>query len=112
MIARPRVIALSLLLVLGASAVLVVSCATDGQLKRASSGEVGCSPDDIEVSAHDYQMSGHTWEARCNDRLFFCTADNTTGVSCSAANESGGGCSYDTQCKGDRICRDGACVDP
>jgi len=36
----------------------------------------------------------------------------TSAPTLTQANASTGGCSFDAQCKGDRICTRGACVDP
>ena len=47
--------------------------------------------------------------------LVACLAGSACAVlasSCSDERSSGGGCEEDTDCKGDRICEDGDCVEP
>lgn len=36
----------------------------------------------------------------------------STTPTAAPSTTSSGGCNYDTQCKGDRLCREGECVDP
>lgn len=82
-----------------------------------------------------------TWTASCRGNTYYCSAVSTgkdsEQISCrqavvkssaatapsaaasgatsggaAAPAEAAGGCQYDTQCKGERICKAGQCVDP
>lgn len=101
---------------------------TPPNLPSITSGHIGCAEDDIVIA--DDEVSGftagtRTWNARCHGRTYYCTmltVGPSTEVSCkekasstrgeSAGSSSSRGCQYDTQCKGDRICVRGGCVDP
>ena len=92
-------------------------------LAAVSAGHVGCPEDDIAISDDNPGFGTHTWTAQCHGRTFFCSAAGRSDISCkeqeaaaaaapSAVPAVSSGCQYDTQCKGDRICRNGMCVDP
>lgn len=105
-----------------------------GGLRAASSGQIGCATRDIVISNDKVGWSTRTWMAECNGKRFFCSAVSTgkdsSQVNCKeetpaadsappsqpVAGDSNapaaGGCQYDTQCKGDRVCVNGACVAP
>lgn len=102
----------------------VVACTT---LADLSSGQVGCPPADVQITDERIALSSRTWTAECEGRRFNCTAHGggegtTDQVSCapsSAAAVPGGsdaapiaGCQNDMQCKGDRVCQQGTCVEP
>lgn len=120
---------------LRAIAIVVLATAVPGctTLADVSAGQVGCPPAAITVSDENRTMGGTTWTAECNGQQYFCSAHGggegaTTQVSCAPAgggtnvpggagaaatpDPASGGCQYDTQCKGDRVCTSGACVDP
>lgn len=96
-------------------------CASLGSM---TSGQIGCPEDQIKISDDKSGWTTRTWTAECQDKKYYCSAHgggegSTAQVACNPAQESetntGGGdagCSYDTQCKGERICVSGACVDP
>lgn len=96
-------------------------------LEQLSSGHVGCAPDEITVSQHNTSLVGRTWTAQCRGQEYFCSTNGggdgaNAVVACTvAAGPPGGagavpappqaiGCSYDTQCKGERICEEGVCT--
>lgn len=108
-------------------------------LKSASSGQIGCPQKDIVISNDSSGWGSRTWTAECHGKKFFCSAvasgNNTEQVNCkeAVADEKGpspaaaaaapavstpaaapvqSGCQYDAQCKGDRVCVKGECVDP
>jgi hypothetical protein len=100
-------------------------------LADVSSGQIGCPPEQIAISDDAQTWGARTWKAECNGQTFTCSAhgggeNSTAQVSCTPMAGSvvpGGsdaappepteqGCQYDTQCKGERICRAGECVDP
>lgn len=100
-------------------------------LADVSSGHVGCPPGAITISDERQSWGGSTWTAECNGQRYTCSAhgggsESTPQVSCTPMGSSAvpggsdavasepvaGGCQYDTQCKGDRVCEGGACVDP
>jgi hypothetical protein len=95
------------------------ACATISP-KAASSGAIGCAQADIKISDDDGGMSTRTWKAECHGKRYFCsgTAGPPNHVSCTQDNTAARevatpeqGCQYDTQCKGNRVCRDHQCVD-
>lgn len=79
-------------------------------------------------------MAGHTWTAECKAERYYCSTHGggegtAPAVACAPASGNaapveddptqapvmdadGGGCKYDNQCKLDRICEAGVCVDP
>ena len=94
-------------------------------LERVTSGPVGCPASDIEITSKDTDWVGNarTWTAECHGKTYYCSAQGGGGNAapvavCNPATNEGSksqpaaGCQYDTQCKGDRICRAGACVEP
>jgi hypothetical protein len=118
----PRVIIVVVL------AAVIPGCTT---LADISAGQVGCPPAAITVTDENRTLGGSTWTAECNGQQYYCSAHGggegaTAQVACSPAgggtNVPGGGgavaapaasgCQYDTQCKGERVCSAGACVDP
>jgi hypothetical protein len=72
---------LTTLLLLAGSAASTVS------LQSASSGAVGCSPNDISIS--DYRLNTYTssWTARSSGKIYFCSGSDTLkqGTSCKQA---------------------------
>lgn len=57
--------------------------ATTAQLQSASSGQVGCPPEAIQVADYKLGMSSSSWTASCNDARYFCSGSDTLkGVSC------------------------------
>jgi hypothetical protein len=115
-------------------ATAVVVCggalACGANLKAASSGQIGCAEADITITDDSTGWSSRTWTAECHGKRFFCSAiqtgKNQNQVNCEeeadqvvdsraappAAASTANGCQYDTQCKGDRVCVNGACVAP
>lgn len=104
--------------------VLGLGCTT---LADVSSGQVGCPPEEITITDERQSWGAKTWTAQCRGQTYQCSGHgggeaSTPQVSCTPMGGTqvpGGsnaappsGCQYDTQCKGERICRDGACVDP
>jgi hypothetical protein len=114
-------------LLMAVAAVLMSSCAT---LQHVSAGQTGCSPEEVAISEDQMGWNTRTWTAECKGQFFQCSAHgggaySTPQVSCkpevvaakpgqetAPAAAAAAGCSYDTQCKGDRVCVKGACVDP
>lgn len=84
-------------------------------LQHITSGMVGCAPHEVGIADEQQLFGGRTWRAGCRGQAFFCTAGGQFG-SCTAARGSAQaeaqGCSYDTQCKGERVCESGRCVEP
>jgi hypothetical protein len=116
------------------AAMTLAACA--GQIQRASSGQVGCPAEEITIADKNRSWGSVTWTASCRGNTYYCSAvstgKDTEQISCkqavakdnapaaqSAASSGGAtapadaaGCQYDTQCKGERICKAGQCVDP
>lgn len=116
---------------------LVASLSVSGcvTLEAMSSGEVGCPPEQITVTDQQSSLGGRTWTAQCEGRTYYCSLHGGEGSQTSCTPEGGSapggsgsvppepggaattapaeaGCTYDQQCKGDRICEEGVCVDP
>lgn len=112
-----------------AMALFLSGCAT---LQDVSSGQTGCTPEEIAISNDKVGWATRTWTATCRGQAYMCSAhqggnNSTAQVSCTPRQEavaaksvapaaapapSTAGCTYDTQCKGDRICVKSECVDP
>lgn len=95
-------------------------CAT---LESVTSGHVGCPAKDIRIFDARKNWDTMTWTAKCRGRVYYCSqlASRFGGadVACKDAapapqptKVAPSGCQYDSQCKGDRICQDGRCMDP
>jgi len=97
--------------------VFVFGCAN---LKSITSGQIGCSPEDIRITEEEAGQTSKNWVAECRGKRFHCTeasAGHTIQFYCTeeisvtnAVSEQG--CQFDTQCKGDRICEDEKCISP
>lgn len=59
---------------------LGVGCVDTVQLARISSGTVGCSPDDIEITDHGDSIGTQTWTAHCHGQKFYCSRLGTGAV--------------------------------
>jgi hypothetical protein len=110
-----------------AVACLASGCVTSQILADESSGQVGCPPDEITISDKRDGAFNLVWKAQCRGRTYFCTFGDPTSCKEEAGSSgaptepppegapadapAAGGCQYDTQCKGDRICEQGRCVD-
>ena len=102
------------------------ACVTAQILAEESSGQVGCPPDEITITEKRDGAFNLVWKAQCRGNTYFCTFGDPTSCTKEAgtadaqtptppaaeAPVAGGGCQYDTQCKGERICDAGRCVDP
>jgi hypothetical protein len=86
---------------------------------------------DITIINDSPGLNSRSWTALCNGKVYFCSGvpagQSGMNVSCKEradheARASGpapapaqgeqGGCQFDTQCKGDRVCQAGQCVEP
>lgn len=60
---------------------LLCSCAPSKEVRSA--GQVGCSPNEVQISEQDYHFglmqSGESWVAQCRGRVFICSQMNETG---------------------------------
>jgi hypothetical protein len=74
-------------------AIGVVGCGPN--LKAASSGQIGCPEDDIEIHDDDSGWGAHTWTATCHGRVFYCsyhvTGKHSGQYSCTQAMDGGEG---------------------
>ncbi len=52
---------------------LLIGCNTTAYYQRASSGKIGCLPDDIEIS----NLKKDTWMATCKGKKFICSYAET-----------------------------------
>jgi hypothetical protein len=121
---------------LPALALLGAGCSSFG-FAGVSAEQVGCRSRDIVIS--DVDRSGNTsWTATCRGKSYVCGADVEGELTCREKDSAASappappaapatppavpaepapapapqGCQYDTQCKGDRLCVEGQCVDP
>lgn len=106
---------------LGVSLFALAGCAS---LPRVTSGQIGCPESEIQVSDQQTGWNTTTWTATCRNKKFYCSSvgGESTQVSCKEDTAAAppdatpatptGGCEFDTQCKGERICQQGTCVDP
>ncbi len=103
------------------------ACVTTQMLAEESSGQVGCPPEEIVISDKKDGAFNLVWKAQCRGQTYFCTFGDPTACKLAAGTETpapaaaetpaavapaAGGCQYDTQCKGERICEAGRCVEP
>lgn len=78
------------------SCLLVVALGMVGcgpNLRAASSGQIGCREDEIEISDEESGWASRTWTATCHDRVFYCSAhatgEKTGQYSCTPAIDGG-----------------------
>jgi hypothetical protein len=102
---------------------LLAGCGGTSGLREDSSGQIGCPTGDVEIVDHEGSVYTDTWTAICNGRTYFCSSRRavyTRQVECHRSGDEeqpepaatiADGCQYDTQCKGDRVCERGRCVD-
>lgn len=62
-------------------------------LRAASSGQVGCPEDEIEIRDEESGWGTRTWTATCHDRVFYCSSapagEHGGQYSCTAAIDGG-----------------------
>jgi len=51
------------------------------QLMDVSSGKIGCSPSEIQISDHKVNATSETWVAKCEDKVYICSAVQTSSSS-------------------------------
>ena len=108
-------------------AVMSPGCTT---LASVTSGHIGCPEEEIRIYNDRQSWGSRSWSARCRGRVYHCIGisggkygaphvsckpepgSTTGGLAPTLRRPSRGGCQYDNQCKGDRICQDGRCVYP
>ena len=44
------------------------------QMQQLSAGQIGCPPDEVQISNDQTHFSSRTWEATCRGKSFMCTA--------------------------------------
>jgi hypothetical protein len=44
------------------------------QMQQLSAGQVGCPPDEVQVSDDQMHFNSRTWQASCRGKSFFCTS--------------------------------------
>lgn len=111
---------LTRLFLVASLALSAVACGT--RLKAATQDQIGCPADEIEIKDHHVGWSAETFTAMCHSKRHYCsrigTGRGAYQITCSPEKESpppkvaAGGCQNDSQCKGDRVCEAGACVNP
>jgi len=55
---------------------MLVGCATHAKL---TSGLIGCSPDEVEISDLNRGFIVGSWTAKCKGRTFYCTGTVVDG---------------------------------
>jgi hypothetical protein len=103
-------------------ALAIAGCASS--LPAWTSAQVGCPADEVVITKEEVVWSSRTWTARCRGKTYSCSEHNegqsSARVSCKGnaedAPESPSAarrpCHFDTECSGDRRCRDDYCVEP
>jgi hypothetical protein len=66
----------------GALGLVLCGCAAD--LQNASSGKIGCAPQQITIENDEVGWASRTWTAACNGKQYFCSAAGKD-ISCTAA---------------------------
>ena len=61
---------------------LLISCASTGDFQKASSGFVGCDPNEIVISDRTSGMGVASWKASCKGKTFHCSGASQAGISC------------------------------
>jgi hypothetical protein len=79
-------------------------------LAAITSGQIGCAESDITISDDESGYHTRTWVADCGGKTYYCSAADVRHAL--VASSSAAGCEFDLQCKGDRICKAGRCVEP
>lgn len=62
--------------------VALSACATHGSRQAQTSGLVGCSPAEIEISDRDMGWTTNTWTAKCRGKTFYCVYNQGQGTFC------------------------------
>jgi hypothetical protein len=55
----------------------VNGCITTDQLKTATSGHTGCTPEQITISNRRFSGGGELWDATCNGKVYLCSLVST-----------------------------------
>mgnify|MGYP001143672087 CR=1 FL=1 len=105
--------------------VLAIAGAGCVNLQTITAGHIGCPESEIQIFNDSATYGTRSWSARCRGRVYHCVgitaSEGAPHISCKQEPGSGnahaaaparGGCQYDAQCKGDRICESGRCVYP
>ncbi len=81
------------------------------KLDERSFRVVGCSQEVVYFDTCDIRTTGRTctWVMNSSDDQ---ARKGTTELGAASAPAPGGGCSFDNQCKGDRVCVQHQCVSP
>jgi len=67
---------------LATTTLLMLAGCGESALRSVSSGYVGCSPDEIEITNDDIGFSNRSWDAACHGRIFHCSGAGKVGMSC------------------------------
>jgi hypothetical protein len=114
-----------------AIALLLLAVAGCGNnLPAWTAAQVGCPAEEIVIMKDDAVWSSRSWLARCRGKTYACTEHNegqaNASVTCKerpdepteptepaeAPTTPETRCQFDTQCRGNRRCRDGRCIEP
>ncbi len=73
-----------IILMLAFFSILLAGCITNPRIsKDLTSGQIGCSPGDIEIRDETAGIGGtHTWTAICKGKQYVCNYHTTTGSKC------------------------------
>jgi hypothetical protein len=103
----------------GLLALSIAGCAS--HLPTWTSGQIGCPVDEVVITNEDTVWSTRTWTARCRGKTYSCSEHSegqaNAHVACKENRDEAleappTVCQFDTQCRGNRQCRDGQCVAP
>ncbi|MGO9835272.1 MAG: hypothetical protein ACLP1X_13750 [Polyangiaceae bacterium] len=103
----------------GLLALAITGCASN--LPTWTSAQIGCPADEVVIAKEDTVWSTRTWTARCRGKTYSCSEHSEGQSNARVACKENGDetlatppttCQFDTNCRGDRQCRDGKCVAP
>ncbi|MCA9644505.1 MAG: hypothetical protein KC492_27625 [Myxococcales bacterium] len=103
--------------------------------RGASTGHVSCRAEEMVIEEVVYESGFYNWQVTCPNGVFMCSKERASArehaeTHCSLLAPQApamgqpqpavpqpyyvpaAGCSYDTQCKAGRVCRNQACVEP
>jgi len=69
---------------------LTTGCFGAGALKQMSSGYVGCSSAEIEISNDEVGFNQRSWDATCRGRTYHCAGADRTSMSCTEDRATAG----------------------
>lgn len=82
---RPSLSSLPIITLLGVASALT-GCGPN--LRNATSGQIGCPPNEVTVSDHKKHFNSSTWTATCRGEVFYCSSATTGSSMATVGNTS------------------------